>query len=251
MAGRHALSTALLIVVLVTALAGLAGAQSAGDAPALGDRQDLTHGDADQTPSELPAQSAVPMDADEDGTGGNGDGEGGEEDAEDREEEEDEGASLVGDWWGLGGEATETAYVGLVEAGVLLLVLGLGGYSIGKRSSFVPPQYRRYLLPAHQWTMLIGTALTAPHFFGVEEWEGLGFAVGVLLAIEVVSGLYGRYLHRHVIRMGRGEETAPGVGYLLSLSKQTVFSRWRRIHVLLTLVTGVVLVMHIVTAVAD
>ena len=242
MAGRHALLTAVVLVVLVTALAGLASAQPASDAPALGDRQGLTHGDADQTPSALPAQSAVPMDADEGGT----------EDAEDREEEEDdEGASLVGDWWGLGGEATETAYVGLVEAGVLLLVLGLGGYSIGKRSSFVPPQYRRYLLPAHQWTMLIGTALTAPHFFGVEEWEGLGFAVGVLLAIEVVSGLYGRYLHRHVIRMGRGEETAPVVDYLLSLSKQTVFSRWRRIHVLLTLVTGVVLVMHIVTAVGD
>ncbi|MFB6227237.1 MAG: hypothetical protein ABEH88_01415 [Halobacteriales archaeon] len=170
---------------------------------------------------------------------------------EDGGETENGGASLLGDWWGLGGEAQETPYIGLVELGVLVLTLGLGGYMIGKRSSLVPAQYRRYLLPAHEWSMLAGTALTAPHFFAVEEWEGLGFAVGVLLAIEVASGLYGRHLHRDVIRLSRRNETPPVLGYLLDVSKGVVFSRWRWIHRSLTVVTAAVLVLHIVTAIGE
>jgi hypothetical protein len=174
-----------------------------------------------------------------------------EEDETEDEEETEEGRSVIGDWWGLGGEAQETAYMGLVELGVVVLTLGLGGYMLAKRTSVVPAQYRRYLLPAHEWSMLLGTALTAPHFFGVEEWEGLGFAVGVLLAIEVASGLYGYYLHRHVIRLGRGDESPVILGTILALSKKMVFSRWRWIHRSLTVVTAVVLVLHIVTALGE
>jgi hypothetical protein len=165
------------------------------------------------------------------------------------EEEEEGGGSLIGDWWGLGEEVQESAYIGLVELGVVILTIGLGGYMIAKRTSAVPVQYRRYMLPVHEWSMLLGTALTAPHFFGVEEWEGLGFAVGVLLAIEVVSGLYGYYLHRHVIRLGRGDESPLILSNVIALSKETVFSRWRWIHRSLTVVTAVVLVLHIVTAI--
>jgi hypothetical protein len=168
------------------------------------------------------------------------------------EDGEDEGGgSVIGDWWGLGEEAQETPYMGLVELGVVILTIGLGGYMLAKRTSIVPVQYRRHLLPAHEWSMLLGTALTAPHFFGVEEWEGLGFAVGVLLAIEVVSGLYGYYLHRHVIRLDRGDESPAILSAFLALPKETVFSRWRWIHRSLTLVTAVVLVLHIVTAIGE
>jgi len=166
-------------------------------------------------------------------------------------EDDEEGPRLLGDWWGLGGEATETAYIGLVELGVLVLTVGLGGYLVGKRTAYMPPQYRRHLLPAHEWSMLVGTALTVPHFVFVEEWEELGLAVGVLLAIEVLSGLYGRHLHRHVIKLSRGTETTPVVGNFLDITKQTLFSRWRWIHRSLTLVTAIVLVLHIVTAVGD
>lgn len=174
-----------------------------------------------------------------------------EEEEEAEEDEEEGGGALIGDWWGLGEEAQEAPYMGLVELGVVLLAVGLAGYSIGKRTGLLPPQYRRYLLPAHEWTMLVGTALTVPHFLFVEEWEGLGLAVGILLAIEVLSGVYGRHLHRHVIRLGRGEEPAPLVAYLIALPKRTVFSRWRRIHVMLTILTALVLVAHIVTAVGE
>ncbi|WP_435092774.1 hypothetical protein [Halorubrum sp. N11] len=166
-------------------------------------------------------------------------------------EEEEGGGSVIGDWWGLGEEAQESAYMGLVELGVVILTIGLGGYMLAKRTSVVPTQYRRYLLPAHEWSMLLGTALTVPHFFGVEEWEGLGFAVGVLLAIEVISGLYGYYLHRHVIRLGRGGESPAILRNVLTLSKKVVFSRWLWIHRSLTVVTAVVLVLHIVTAIGE
>lgn len=177
--------------------------------------------------------------------------EGETESEEENGEDEEGGGSVIGDWWGLGEEAQETAYMGLVELGVVILTVGLGGYMLAKRTSIVPVQYRRYMLPAHEWSMLLGTALTAPHFFGVEEWEGLGFAVGVLLAIEVISGLYGYYLHRHVIRLGRGNESPTILSNVLALSKRAVFSRWRWIHRSLTVVTAVVLVLHIVTAIGD
>ncbi|CCQ33389.1 hypothetical membrane protein [Halorhabdus tiamatea SARL4B] len=158
---------------------------------------------------------------------------------------------LLGEWWGLGGEANEAPYIGLVEIGVVILTLGLGGYMLGKRTSLVPIQYRRYLLPAHEWSMLLGTVLTVPHFLAVEEWEGLGLAVGVLLAVEVVSGVYGRHLHRHVIRLGRGDESPSIFGAVIETSNETLFSRWRWIHRSLTVVTAIVLVAHIVTAIGD
>ena len=171
---------------------------------------------------------------------------------EEGEEEEDEtGAQLISEWWGLGGEADEAPYMGLVEFGVAVLAIGMLGYSVGKRTSVVPLQYRLRLLQAHQLTMLAGTALVLPHFVAVEEWEGLGLLVGVLLGIEILSGVYGRYLHRHVIRFGRGGEMAPVVGRFVEVTKRSLLSRWRRIHVLLTFVTALVLVLHIVTAVGD
>nr|WP_264475395.1 hypothetical protein [Halorubellus salinus] len=172
------------------------------------------------------------------------------EDAEDTDEDET-GASLIGDWWGLGGEVNEAPYIGVVEAGVVFLVLGVLEYSIVKRKRLLPVQYRRYQLQTHQWVVLIGTALTLPHFIAVEEWEGFGLAVAVLLGVEVVSGLYGRYLHRHVVRLGRGDETPSVVGRVLTVTKETLFSRWRRVHVLLTVVTAIILVLHIITAIGD
>lgn len=178
------------------------------------------------------------------------DGDAGEE-AESGEDEAEEGASVIGDWWGLGNEANETPYLGLAEFGVVLLGLGLGGYTLGKRTGRLPPRYRRYLLPAHEWTMVVGTALTVPHFLAVDEWEGFGLLVGVLLGVEVLSGLYGRYLHRHVSRLGRGSEGSPILGRVIAISKATLFSRWRQVHVLLTLVTGLVLVLHIVTSLGE
>lgn len=174
-----------------------------------------------------------------------------DEDSEAHEEEDESGANFVGDWWGLGGEVSEAPYVGLAEGGVVLLAVGVFGYSLAKRWKLIPVRYRRYQLQAHQWIVLVGTGLTLPHFLAVEEWEGLGLAVGVLLGIEVASGLYGRYLHRHVVRLGRGDETPSVGGRLLAVTKESLFSRWRRVHVLLTIVTAVVLVLHIVTAVGD
>lgn len=167
------------------------------------------------------------------------------------EEDEEASTNLIGDWWGLGGEANEAPFIGVAEGGVVLLVVGVLGYSVAKRKRLLPTQYRRYQLQAHQWVVLIGTALTLPHFVAVEEWEGFGLAVGVLLGIEVVSGLYGRYLHRHVIRLGRGDETPAVVDRLLTVTKETLFSRWRRVHVLLTVVTGLAIVLHVVIAVGD
>lgn len=175
-----------------------------------------------------------------------------DEEAEGGEGEDDEaGARVISEWWGLGGEAREAPYLGLAELGVTLLAVGLVGYSAGKRTGVLPVRFRRYLLPAHEWTMLAGTALTGPHFLAVEEWEGLGVVLGLLLGVEILSGLYGRHLHRHVIRLGRGDEPASLVGRLVEMSKATMFSRWRRIHVSLTVLTAVVLVLHVVTAVGD
>lgn len=176
-----------------------------------------------------------------------------EEEGGEAEEESngEEGASVLGEWWGLGGEAGEAPYIGLVELGIVVLTVGLGGYMLSKRTSVVPTRYRRYLLPAHEWSMLLGTALTVPHFFAVEEWEGLGFVVGLLLAIEVASGLYGRHLHRHVIRLGRGDESPSILGRVIHLSKDTLFTRWRWLHRSLTAVTTLVLVLHILTAIGE
>lgn len=167
------------------------------------------------------------------------------------ESEDETGRNLIGDWWGLGGETGEAPYIGIAEIGIVLLVVGVLGYSIVKRNSIVPVRLRRYQLPTHQWVMLVGTALTLPHFVAVEEWEGVGLILGVLLGVEVVSGLYGRYLHRHVIRLGRGAERAPILGTALNVTKEMLFTRWRQVHVLLTVVTGLALVLHVVTAVGD
>ncbi|MEF8773822.1 MAG: hypothetical protein V5A37_03790, partial [Halobacteriales archaeon] len=152
-----------------------------------------------------------------------------EEPAEDDEpdDEEEEGTGPLGNWWGLGDEATEAPFVGLVELGSALLVVGVAGYAAGKRTGLVPPRWRRHLLSAHEWTMLAGVALTAPHFLAVEEWAGLGLLVATLLVIEVASGFYGRYLHRYVVRLGRGDEPAPVVGRVVETTRTAVFSRWR------------------------
>ncbi|MDY6775410.1 MAG: hypothetical protein SV253_04945 [Halobacteria archaeon] len=175
----------------------------------------------------------------------------GEEEGEESEEESEEGVSLLPDWWGLGGEANEAPYIGLVEIGVTVLVVGVLGYSAGKRLSVVPSKYRRNLLRAHEWTMLAGTALTVPHFVFVEEWGGTGLLVGILLGVEVISGVYGRRIHRDVMRLGRGDETAEIVGRIRDISNKVVLSKWHTVHIWLTLATGVVLVVHIITAVAD
>ena len=167
------------------------------------------------------------------------------------EDEDEEGARIVGDWWGLGGETREAPYVGLVELGVVVGVVGVGGYSLGKRAGLVPLGHRKRLLQAHEWVMLASAALAVPHFIAVEEWEGLGLFLALLLALELASGLYGRYLHRHVLRLGRGEEAPPLLGRVLTLTKRRVLTRWRTVHVLLTTVTAIALLLHIVTAVGD
>lgn len=174
---------------------------------------------------------------------------------DDGEEYEDgeyeEGAGALGDWWGLGGEAQEAPYVGIAELGVVAGVVGIGGYSLGKRTGVVPLQHRKRLLQAHEWVMLAGAALAVPHFVAVEEWEGLGLFLGLLIAVELASGLYGRHLHRHVLRLGRGDEVPPLLGRILTVTKRSVLTRWRTAHVLLTFVTAIVLLLHIVTAVGD
>lgn len=229
---------ASLVVVLLLVVSGV-GTVQAGASPVDGDHAVVKNLDATE-------QSLPPVaDVDElDGEEEEG------EDAEDSDEDET-GASLIGDWWGLGGEVSEAPYIGVVEAGIVFLVVGVLGYSLAKRKRLLPVQYRRYQLQTHQWVVLIGTALTLPHFIAVEEWEGLGLAVAVLLGVEVASGLYGRYLHRHVVRLGRGDETPSVVGRVLTVTKETLFSRWRRVHVLLTVVTAIVLVLHIITAIGD
>jgi len=227
-----------LVVVLLLAVSGV-GTIQAGASPVNGENAAVKS----INPSEQSLSLA------EDVNGLNGEEEEGE-DAEDSEEDET-GASLIGDWWGLGGEVNEAPYIGVVEAGVVFLVVGVLGYSLVKRKRLLPVQYRRYQLQTHQWVVLIGTVLTLPHFIAVEEWEGLGLAVAVLLGVEVMSGLYGRYLHRHVVRLGRGDETPSVVGRLMTVTKETLFSRWRRVHVLLTAVTAMVLVLHIITAIGD
>jgi hypothetical protein len=232
------LSQVGLAVVLILVVSGV-GTVQAGASPVDGDH--IVVKNLDATEQSLPPVADVDeLDGEEE--------EG--EDAEDSDEDET-GASLIGDWWGLGGEVNEAPYIGVVEAGVVFLVLGVLGYSIVKRKRLLPVQYRRYQLQTHQWVVLIGTALTLPHFIAVEEWEGLGLAVAVLLGVEVASGLYGRYLHRHVVRLGRGDETPSVVGRVLTVTKETLFSRWRQVHVLLTVVTAIVLVLHIITAIGD
>lgn len=170
---------------------------------------------------------------------------------DEREDENEEGPSVIGEWWGLGGEAQEAPYMGTVELGVVGLVVGVGGYSLAKRTSVVPLRHRKRLLQAHEWTMLAGVALVVPHLVAVEEWEGLGLLVALLLGLEVLSGLYGRHLHRHVLRLGRGEETPAVLGRFLTVTKRSVLSRWRTVHVLFTVLTALVLAVHIVTAIAD
>lgn len=239
----HLVGLALIVVLAGMVVPGAALSAPASQAPP-GELVDGTV--AQQAVSEgTVAQQAV---AEIDGEHENEDEHGDENEDED---EDETGARVLGEWWGLGGEASEAPYMGLVELGVVVLVVGVLGYSAGKRTSIVPLQYRRRLLQGHEWTMLAGTALVAPHFVAVEEWEGLGLLVAILLGIEVASGLYGRYLHRHVIRLGRGEETAPLVGRVLEATKRSVLARWRRVHVLLTILTGVVLVLHVVTAIGD
>jgi hypothetical protein len=235
---QHPFRRAGLVVVLLLVVSGV-GTVQAGSSPVDGETAPVRSIDSlEQSVSPVEEVSDVTAVAVE------------SEDAQEDEEDET-GQGLIGDWWGLGGEANEAPYIGVVEAGVVFLVVGVLGYSLVKRKRLLPVRYRRYQLQTHQWVVLVGTALTVPHFIAVEEWEGLGLWVGVLLGIEVASGLYGRYLHRHVIRLGRGDETPPVVGSLLTVTKETLFSRWRRVHVLLTIVTAVVLFLHIITAVGD
>ena len=235
---QNRLPRAGLILVLLLVVSGVGTAQ-AGASP--------VNAESAAAQSVHPSEQSFSLVEDVDGSSGE------EEDGEDAEdaEEDETGPSLIGDWWGLGGEVSEAPYIGVVEAGVVFLAVGVFGYSLAKRKQLLPVRYRRYQLQTHQWIVLIGTGLTLPHFIAVEEWEGLGLMVAILLGIEVVSGLYGRYLHRHVVRLGRGDETPSVVGRLLTVTKETLFSRWRRIHVLLTVVTAIVLVLHIITAIGD
>lgn len=166
-------------------------------------------------------------------------------------EAEEGGARILGDWWGLGGEAQEAPYVGVVELGVTAAVVGVGGYSLGKRTGIVPLRHRARLLQAHEWTMLAAAALVVPHLVAVEEWEGVGLVLALLIALELASGLYGRHLHRHVLRLGRGDEPSPLLGRILTVTKRSVLTRWRTAHLLLTLATAVALLVHVVTAVGD
>ncbi|MEF8776063.1 MAG: hypothetical protein V5A43_06130 [Haloarculaceae archaeon] len=84
-----------------------------------------------------------------------------------------------------------------------------------------------------------------------EEWEGTGVAVGMLLAFEVASDPYGRHLHRHVIRLGRGEDSPRLFVGVIALTKRALFSRLRWIHRSLTVITILVLLVHVVTAFGD
>ena len=128
------LQRASLVVVLLLVASGV-GTIQAGASPVGGDHAVVKNLDATE-------QSLPPVaDVDElDGEEEEG------EDAEDSDEDET-GASLIGDWWGLGGEVSEAPYIGVVEAGVVFLVLGVPGYSIVKRKRLLPVQYRRYQLP--------------------------------------------------------------------------------------------------------
>ncbi len=159
------------------------------------------------------------------------------------------GSHILPEWWGLGGRATEAAFIGLVELGVTVLVIGVLGYSVGKRTGVVPPKYRLRLLKLHEGTMLVGVALIVPHVLFAEEGGGFGSLAVLFIGVEVVSGFYGRHLHRHVVRMGRGDATPVAVGSMFDMTNRMVFRRWRKIHVSLTVVTALVIVLHIVTAV--
>lgn len=178
-----------------------------------------------------------------------------QEEEEDENEAESEnggaGAGIVPEWWGFGGEAAEAAYVGLAELGVTALLIGVLGYSVGKRTGIVPPKYRLRSLKLHEGTMLVGTALTVPHFLLTEDEGGIGTLVVFFLAVEVASGFYGRHLHRHVVRMGRGEATPAVVGSVFDVTNRVLFRRWRTIHVWLTVVTALVIALHVLTAVGD
>lgn len=171
--------------------------------------------------------------------------------AEEEEEEEGgkENAQILPEWWGLGEDAQEAAYVGLAELGVALILIGMVGYSTGKRLNLVPSQFLLPFLRFHESLTLLGVLCTTPHFLFVGEWEGLGFLTGILLFIEVVSGLYGRYLHKHVVQLGRGEEQPFLLGRLFHLTKKVVLKRWRHIHIWLTFITVLVLGSHILTVI--
>ena len=158
------------------------------------------------------------------------------------------GSQILPEWWGLGGNARETPFIGLAELGVTLLIVGVLGYSAGKRFSLVPPRHRLRLLKTHESTMLVGVALTLPHFFS-SEWGGTGLLVGIFFAIEVSSGIYGRHLHRYVVRLGRRNEQSVLFSSLFDMTNRTVFRRWHKVHVRLTIITTIVLFIHIVTAV--
>lgn len=259
MTTRTALRVALLGFVLLATIAGTGTPAGADPPPADHVRSDrgplaldgqyrpaadtagyLSNGEEGDEGEDESGGEEAPGAEGEDGNGGEG-------------ERGDDGAGtrVVGEWWGLGGEASEAPYVGLAELGVVLLVVGVGGYSAGKRTSVVPGRHRRRLLQAHEWVVLSGTALTVPHFLFVEEWAGLGFLVGVLLGFEVLSGLYGRHLHRHAVRLGRGQERASLVGRVVAVTNERMLSRWRRVHVSLTLVTAIAIALHVLTAVGD
>ena len=158
-------------------------------------------------------------------------------------------AQILPEWWGLGGNATETPYIGLAELGVTLLIIGVLGYSMGKRLSLVPPRHRVRLLKAHELTMLVGVALTLPHFF-TAEWEGTGLLVGIFFAAEVSSGVYGRHLHRYVVRFGRKNEQSVLFSSIFDMTNRTVFRRWHKAHVWLTILTAIILAIHIVTSIS-
>jgi len=163
-----------LVVVLLLAVSGV-GIVQAGASPG--------HGENVAVNSINPSEQSFSLAEDVNGLNGEE-----EEHTEDSEEDET-GASLVGDWWGLGGEVNEAPYIGVVEAGVVFLVVGVLGYSLVKRKRLLPVRYRRYQLQTHQWIVLVGTALTLPHFVAVEEWEGLGLAVAVLPTACRFTGL--------------------------------------------------------------
>jgi hypothetical protein len=258
--GARYVSVAFVSLILATVTVGVAASAGGVGTPSVSADPGGTAGTDDASadwqsglfapvdrPSSMPSRALQIEDEEGDEEGS---GEEGESDGE-RDEEDEEGVAVLGEWWGLGGEASEAPYVGLVELGVVLLAVGMLGYSAGKRTGLVPNEHRRRLLQLHEWTVLAGVALTVPHFVAVEEWEGVGLVVAILLAVEVASGVYGRHLHRYVVRMGRGDDSSAVAARLVGLSNRVLFRRWRRVHVLLTVATAASIALHVVTAVGE
>lgn len=162
-------------------------------------------------------------------------------------------------------EEEEAGYGGLARFGFVLITIGVVFYPLVKRAPlidlkkskemrisihstmpFLRVKFPLRLLEVHHILVIIGSALTLPHFISCNDYGnpfGLtGLLLGIALLVENISGFYGRYLHVKIERLRKQVNN--------SLLKEFLkkFRAWRTVHSVGTILLYILLAVHVALA---